>query len=163
MLAGDEAITRFIIHIEVQYELMAENASCQGLTDGSIEVEHKTQSSVAVTWSDDVGNVIGTDLSNSSNYMISDLAPGTYHVDISGNCVLDDMVVEILDPEPVVADFSLGGETFELNEVITIANNSTGSESYYWEMGDGTSYRLCQLISTAILEHIQLSYQLQWV
>lgn len=140
VLAGDEAITRFIIHIEVQYELMAENASCQGLTDGSIEVEHNTQSSFAVTWSDDVGNVIGTDLSNSSNYMISDLAPGTYHVDISGNCVLDDMVVEILDPEPVVADFSLGGETFELNEVITIANNSTGSESYYWEMGDGTSY-----------------------
>ena len=93
VLAGDEAITRFIIHIEVQYELMAENASCQGLTDGSIEVEHNTQSSFAVTWSDDVGNVIGTDLSNSSNYMISDLAPGTYHVDISGNCVLDDMVV----------------------------------------------------------------------
>jgi len=137
-LAGDESLTRFILHVEAQYDVMADGASCQGLTDGSIEVEHNTQSTFSISWSDELGNVIGTDLSNSSSYVIQDLNPGVFHVDISGNCSLDEVVVEIIEPEPVVADFNVGGGTIHVNDVFTVVNNSSGSSQYFWEMGDGS-------------------------
>ena len=139
-LAGDESINRFMIHIEVQYDVTADGASCQGLADGTIEVVHNTQSIFSISWSDELGNVIGSDFSNSSNYVIPDLSPGLYNVDISGNCSLDELAVAVVEPEPVVADFNVGSGTIHVNDVFTVANNSSGSSQYYWEMGDGSEY-----------------------
>jgi len=139
-LAGDESINRFIIHVEVQYDVMADGASCQGLTDGSIEIAHNTQSTFSISWSDELGNVVGTDLSNSSSYVVQDLSSGLYHVDVSGNCALDEVVVEIVEPDSVIADFNVGSGTIQVNDVFTVVNNSSGSSQYFWEMGDGSEY-----------------------
>lgn len=140
-LPGDDSLSRFLIHIEKQFDMSALDASCANYTDGSIEITHHAQTNYNVLWSDSDGNLLGSALSNSVNYVIENLSSDTYDVSISGACALPNELIEVGQPDEVVANFNLTSATVEVNEVVSLTNNSLNSANYLWQMGDGKEYQ----------------------
>jgi len=139
VLAGDEASARFLIHVDVQYDVNEEAVSCFNMTDGMLDISHNESSSFNVTWADTSGTVLGTATSSSANYTIAGLQAGDYMINVSGACATEDFPVSIGNTAEVVANFS-ADVTIDVDVDLTIINGSTGATNYIWDMGDGTLY-----------------------
>ncbi|MBL4706331.1 MAG: PKD domain-containing protein, partial [Flavobacteriales bacterium] len=138
-IAGDEVTPRFVIHIAVQYDAEAMDATCAITADGLIDINHNTLAGFSLTWSDDAGVLIGAAASTSTNYTISGLLPGDYFVEVGGACVTPEFPITVVGPEAVIAGFTTASSA-EVGQILSLTNTSTGATSYAWDMGDGNSY-----------------------
>lgn len=146
-LALDEDSPRFMIHINVEYEATSVDASCALVADGMIDVTHSVLPSFDLSWSDANGTAIGSATSASSNYTITGLIAGDYHVAVTGSCATLEGPSSIISPPAVLADFSCCVSA-EVGELISISNTSTGGVNFSWDMGDGTIYSDVDVIHT---------------
>jgi hypothetical protein len=134
---------RFVIHItEEVNSINATGISCHGTNDGLIEIEGIASNGYAVTWTDQMGNLIGTGFDSSSDFDISGLAAGNYLVTLSTGCVLPPFEVEVMNAAPIMVDFVLSNPTLDLalGELPILTNTSVGPYLYTWDMGDGNGY-----------------------
>ncbi len=139
VLSSDASAPRFVIHVDVQYDIAATPASCYASTDGQIEVSHNGSSSYVVSWFDETGAAMGSTVVGSPTHTIAGLLPGTYGVKVSGACTTPGHQVEITAPDEIIADFSVSS-VLEEGQVLDLANLSTGAVHFSWDMGDGTVY-----------------------
>lgn len=140
-LPEDDSIARFIIHIEKQYDVIASDASCSTLSDGSIEINHQELTTYNVSWTDSDGTILGSAVSNTENFVIEDLPADLYEVAVLSNCTLPNESIEVGQPDAIVADFNVSSTTVEVDEVIDLTNTSSGSSNHLWQMGDGKEYQ----------------------
>ena len=90
-------------------------------------------------------------------------SPGTYQVKLKvmdNNGCTDSIIQTIIIPDTTIADFSIDSIVC-VNEKITIINNSTDADSYFWDLGDSMTSNLKNpltfLYTTAGMYDVKLS------
>ena len=133
---------RFIIHISVDYDINVTNSSCFNNTSALISL---TGNGINGSYFNLLHNGILIDsiVASLDSVSFNNLNAGVYSIQTNhvGSCTMSNQDVIVIEPQEVVANFQLNFDTLYLDQIAEIEtnNNSTGSSSYLWEFGDGTS------------------------
>ena len=132
---------RFIIHIDVDYNIDVQNPSCYSYNNGNIEINGTDLDSSYF-------NLFKNDLLLDSIYTYADtlifdnLNSGNYRLETNhiGNCSLSASEIILIDPEEVKSEFTLNRNTINLdsNHTLVTSNQSTGANYYEWDFGDNS-------------------------
>ncbi len=138
--------TQFYIHFGTSVRVEAEAATCADSTgNATIYIDGTSDNfNFGAWWEDAQGNVIGNNSTIEEYYVLTDLIPGTYYINISdsnGVCGVTQTSFEIEDPNYVITDFQIGNDTIILGETegVDIVNTTIGATHYSWDFGNGIS------------------------
>jgi len=146
LLEDTVTLPQFIIHFGKTARIETTNATCLNPL-GSAEVflnGFNDNLSYSLNWEDNNGAVLGVANSFEESYIISNLLPGTYSinmVDSTGVCGSQQTEFEILYPNQAVSSFTVDSDTLFMNglNALSVSNNSQNCEDYIWEFGNGIS------------------------
>lgn len=132
---------RFIIHIDVDYNIDVQNPSCFSFYNGYIEINGTDLDSSYF-------NLFKNDLLLDSIYTLTDtvifdnLNSGNYRLETNhiGNCSLSASEIILIDPEEVKSEFTVNRNTIYLdsNHTLVTSNQSIGANYYEWDFGDNS-------------------------
>lgn len=140
---GNSAMPRFLLHLQAAPTVTLEPLSCAGESDAHIEVLPPSAGNWDMIWSNQQGDTLQMSSGVLTADTLTNIGAGTYVVTLVSNgglCPMVDVQVEVLDPQPVVAGFMQSADTINLQQggSITFTDNSSGANSWYWDLGDGT-------------------------
>lgn len=132
---------RFIIHIDVDYDIDVQNPSCFSFYNGNIEINGTDLDSSYF-------NLYKNDLLLDSIYALTDtllfdnLNSGIYRLETShiGNCSLSASEIILIEPEEVKSEFTVNSNIIYLdsNHTLVTSNQSIGANHYEWNFGDNS-------------------------
>ena len=134
---------RFILHINVDYDITVTNKNCFISNDGEISlIGNNIIGSYFQLFSNNV--LIDSIVASSDTVKFIHLNAGTYSMNTnhSGTCTMINQEIIVTQPsEPVIANFDMNKDTIYLDQSgeVVFNNLSTGSSSYLWDFGDGNS------------------------
>ncbi|GAB4256362.1 MAG: hypothetical protein Kow0079_13440 [Vicingaceae bacterium] len=136
---------RFILTIGQPINKNVNNVTCNGYNDGSIEVSGSSNAPWTIIWEDQNNNIIKTDSNIFTSSILNNISAGSYIVTIENNgiCAQSKEIIEVTQPDPVIADFN-SIDTLFLTQTNTISfvNNSINAQNYFWDFGDGNTSTL---------------------
>ena len=134
---------RFLLHINVDYDILVTNSTCYNDSSASITLKGSNLIGDYFYLTDSSGNLVDSVQATSDTIIFSNLNAGIYNYNTShsGNCNTSNQNIHITQPDEVIADFSTISDTFFLdtnsNIEIYFRNNSSGSNYFFWDFGDG--------------------------
>ena len=142
--ASDPTATfpRFLIHINFDYQMNVENVSCNGGSDGQLEVIGSGMLGNYFNIYDSGDVLIDSLVATNDTILFSNLEPGSYYLssNSNGNCSLWNQDVVVVAPPEVVSGFSMDTDTLFLDQSspVSFLNTSLGASNYMWDFGDGS-------------------------
>ena len=134
---------RFLLHINVDYDILVTNSTCYNDSSASIILKGSNLNGNYFNLYDTNGNMIDSVQAASDSIVFSYLSSGVYNYQTShsGSCNTQNQDIYIIQPDEVIADFSTISDTFFLdtnsNIEIYFRNHSSGSNYFFWDFGDG--------------------------
>ena len=130
---------RFIIHIDIDYDINVHNPTCYSFNNGDIEIS-------GVGIDNSYFKLIKDNLLIDSIYTLTDslifnnLISGVYNLETNhvGNCSLRSSDLILIDPIEVNSEFTVNFNTLYLdsNQTLLTLNQSSGASYYEWDFGD---------------------------
>ena len=142
---SNSLIERFILHIDVDYNIIVSNLSCFQDSSASILFSGDSLQGSYFTVLDSLGITVNSITANSDTIIFNNLNAGIYNfqTDHNGTCSKESQEIIIIQPPEVIANFSVNSTTITLdsnNSATTyFTNSSQGSKFYLWNFGDGTT------------------------
>ena len=134
---------RFLLHINVDYDILVTNSTCYNDSSASITLKGSNLNGNYFNLYDTYGNMIDSVQAASDSIVFSYLSSGVYNYQTShsGSCNTQNQDIYVIQPDEVIADFSTISDTFFLdtnsNIEIYFRNHSLGSNYFFWDFGDG--------------------------
>ena len=138
-------IDRFILHIDVDYNIIVSNLSCFQNSSASILFSGDSLQGSYFTVYDSLGILVNSITANSDTIEFNNLNAGIYNFQTNhnGTCSKENQEIIITQPDEVIASFSVNSTniTLDSNNLATIYFNNTslGSNFYLWDFGDGNT------------------------
>ena len=136
---------RFVLHIDVDFDISVTNSSCYNDSSASIKIRGSNLIGSFFKLIDSTGITIDSILANSDSVEFNGLNSGIYDYETNyiGRCQTLNQKIHIVSPSQVLSNFSIISDTFyfdSLNQIeIYFKNLSTGSNYYIWDFDDGTN------------------------
>ncbi len=131
---------RFIMHINVDYDINVTNVICYEDTNAVVTITGNQISGSIFSLLQDT-NVISSIQSISDSLSFIDLAAGSYTFQTSHNssCSVSNQEIIITQPVEIISYFSVISDSLLLDSTsqIQFKNLSSGGSCYYWDFGDG--------------------------
>jgi hypothetical protein len=139
--ANSSISPRFLIDIEMDYNINVTNPSCYSSSNGFIEIQgNNIDSTFFNLFSDGILEDSIFTLIDSLTFV--DIKSGNYHLETNhvGNCSLESSEIVLSDPDKINSNFmlSITDSIFQdSNNTIYFINKSVGANFYVWDFGDG--------------------------
>ena len=136
---------RFILHIDVDYDIIVSNLSCFQDSSASILFSGDSLQGSYFTVLDSLGILADSITASSDTIMFNNLNAGIYNFQTNhnGTCSKENQEIIITQPDEVIANFSVSSTnlTLDSNNLAStyFYNLSQGSNFYLWDFGDGTT------------------------
>ena len=105
---------RFLLHINVDYDILVTNSTCYNDSSASITLKGSNLNGNYFNLYDTQGNMIDSVQATSDSVVFSYLSSGVYNYQTShsGSCNTQNQDIYIIQPDEVIADFSTISDTF---------------------------------------------------
>jgi PKD repeat protein len=136
---------RFILHIDVNYDINVTNLTCFNDSSASVSLTGISMQNSYFNLIDSNGLVIDSIFCNQDSIVFDNLNAGNYSLftNHSNTCSLDNQNIVITQPVEIVADFNCVHDTIFLDSnglaELRFINLSQNSNSFTWDFGDGNS------------------------
>ena len=130
---------RFIIHVDIDYDINVQNPTCYSFNNGDIQIS-------GIGIGNSYFKLIKDSLLIDSIFTLTDslifnnLNSGVYNLETNhiGNCSLRSSDLILIDPIEVNSEFTVNSNTLYLdsNQTLLTSNQSSGASYYEWDFGD---------------------------
>lgn len=130
---------RFIIHIDIDYDINVQNPTCYSFNNGGIEISGiGIDNSYFKLIKDSL--LIDSIFTLTDSLIFNNLNSGVYNLETNhiGNCSLRSSDLILIDPIEVNSEFTVNSNTLYLdsNQTLLTSNQSSGASYYEWDFGD---------------------------
>ena len=131
---------RFVVHFSPAATITATEVTCNSYTNGNINIAKPGNHNFNYELKNSEGTTVNSAGGIDETVSVGGLSAGTYTLYINSATTLSDTnSIMVLQPAPVVPDFSMSGDNVYLsNASINFTNFSTGATIYSWNFGDGS-------------------------
>ena len=150
---------QFILHLASGFEESTTDATCYGLSDGSVTAALSVSGTYDYFLKDVGGNIINQELGKSGiSHTFNSLNAGMYSVEVNdnGSCGVISQNVTVDEPDAVLSSFSPNATTVDISidPEVQFTNNSANAGNYFWNFDDGNTSSLDNPKHTFTLEKI---------
>ena len=150
---------QFILHLASVFEESTTDATCYGLSDGSVTAALSVSGTYDYFLKDVGGTIINQELGKSGiSHTFNSLNAGMYSVEVNdnGSCGVISQNVSVDEPDAVLSSFSPNSTTVDISfdPEVQFTNNSANAGNYFWNFDDGNTSSLDNPKHTFTLEKI---------